>query len=149
VEQATLFVNVGQPVADEYIRVGSWLDAVALCSRLEYENYLLDLRNDLSATLVRVDRKRSHASWNKVVLEVRPRTRAKVADAVDSVHIPADCVKPVATVAGWCLLNYCMECEYRDLVQIDHFHRIWQVFKAGHFPCGVQRRSGKQVLMVF
>ncbi len=149
IERADLFMHVGEPYSQEFLVVTSWLDAAECCDELEFENYLLDISNALSEQVARVAPERFDSSWNEVVDEIRPQLESKVTRAMQLLHVPADCVKPVRNTTRWCLLKYCMECEYRDVVQIDHYHKIWEIFKAGHFPCGVERQKGKDTLMVF
>jgi hypothetical protein len=80
--------------------------------------------------------------------EIQPRVALKAQQMVGQ-QVPRMYRKNVVTTSCWCMLKYCMECEYRDVVRVDHYHTLWQIFKAGHFPCGIRYVTDEITLVVF
>jgi hypothetical protein len=148
IESARLYHHVGEPLAPEHVLVSSWEEAAEYSGDLTFQNDLLDRANALTEELVSRDRHRYAVTWNATVDELRPRILKKTAAAIKSADVPKPCRQSVAATTTWCLIHYCMEREFGDVVQVDEFGRLWKLFTAGHFPCGIQYVRDERMLVV-
>lgn len=144
-----LYYNVGSTISHDDVQVHTWTDACDLARSRDFDAYLLELRNALNSSICNVHRERYRQSWNSVVLELRPPLTQHITAQLVSARIPEEGVDVVLATSRWCLLCYCLEWEYRDVVQLDHFQRLWLIFRAGHFPCGTIERNGERALAIF
>jgi hypothetical protein len=77
-----------------------------------------------------------HASWNEVVLLVRPTVISLVHDKTQTVVREFGLSKPFVNAVAWDVLHVCMEAEFADLDSPGFFANQAYWYKAGHFPCG-------------
>jgi hypothetical protein len=135
-EAAPLFSAVGQAVSADVVAAGSWDDAIARCSTIEWDNLQLEGAGKLTEALC-VHHRARYQGWNDIVGECKLRLEPLITSTVRRLfpHDPAK-AKAVWDSTVWDLLHLCMEKEYSDLIQGGFSGMLAPWYLAGRFPCG-------------
>jgi hypothetical protein len=81
------------------------------------------------------DRERSNL-WNTHVDRFDEWTLPIIHEALGKLKVDAKSLKIIRDALNWDLLFVLIEAEYSDLVPIRTYHKIFEIYAAGHFFCG-------------
>jgi hypothetical protein len=136
------FSTVGQPLPEplrgSVIPVSSWVEAVECCSSIEWENFGLEQRNQLTMNLSSHARDR-YRKWNDITDSIKKVIEPLVAKKLASVAKKiggATGRKQIQNNVKWDMLGACMELEYSDVREPNFFCGLMELYYAGRFPCG-------------
>lgn len=74
---------------------------------------------------------------------VDTRVRSAAEDALDRVGLPRELMRFIKSD----LVCYWQEINYRDIFPPGFYHSLWQLYSAGHIPCGWDDSMGAGVLL--
>ena len=75
--------------------------------------------------------------WNKTVREVRPQVEATAGARATVLAAEYDLGQPFVDAVKWDVLHGVMEAIYRSKNPPRFFDRLMDVYRAGHYPCGL------------
>lgn len=151
IEAIPWFVSVGVPLREidcPVVLASSWPEAIKSCSDIEWENFNLERRNELTLYLNHVC-KGEFRKWNTVANEIRERLqqgawlamRKRVADLA----IP----QVIAECTEWDTGNAVMTDRYRAHSPPSFFLQLLEIYEQGHFPCGWKGKWPNGELIVY
>lgn len=129
------FRNVGIRDTTAVDVIGSWKEAVALCTSAEWEDLCQEAVNQYSARLIEKS-PAEYERWNAVVLDVKPAAVALVRSKTLSVVTLNDLPKGFTDTAEWDILHLCVESEFADIYPPGFYAAQAHWYLKGHFPCG-------------
>ena len=77
--------------------------------------------------------------WSKLVKEARPCVEATAGVRALAVSSVNGLGKPFVDSVKWDVLNAVMEISYKTQNPPVFFSRLFDVYRAGHFPCGMDK----------
>jgi hypothetical protein len=130
-----LFENVGIEMEGNYSKMNGWKEACKLRRRDSSQEFSAEARNFLTRATANADRERFNL-WNTHVVRFKEWTLPIIDEALSKLKIDAKSSKIIRDSLGWDLLFLLLEAEYSDLVPIRTYHKIFEIYAAGHFFCG-------------
>ena len=128
--------------------VNSWPEAIALCSTIDWENFVLDRANDFRVRL-RATSVSDYDRWNEVARPlskvVVPMVYAKTRDVVLQWRLPQEFVQRV----GWDVIHMAIESEYSEICPPGFLAVQGAWYLNGHFPCGWEGRFPNGIPIVY
>jgi hypothetical protein len=117
------------------LRVNSIADALAGVATDSWADFRLERRNDLTKTIaVRLQHRDSE--WNKCASAFREyfdrEASALLRGALERHGLP----QHILSVIAWDIICYWQEINYLDVARPGFFHGLFEVYRAGHLPCG-------------
>ncbi len=110
-------------------------DVNTMISSPKWEDFTLERRNDITASLAKNHRNKE-TEWNKVAVGYREhfeeRIRPEIERRAKDVGLSEDAVHMVA----WCVVAYMMEVTYESWRIPTFFHLVIESLKSGRIPCG-------------
>jgi len=147
-ENAAWFSRVGDKDTAVATVLGSWQEAVAHCSSIEWQNLCLEAANQYRERLVERSMERFE-KWNELMLELKKVTIPLVAKKIEGVVRANDLPKSFENAVQWDVLFVCMEAEYADVYPPGFFTSNAYWYTKGHFPCGWQGDFPAGVLIIY
>jgi hypothetical protein len=143
-ETVEWFANVGSPTTGANAApVRTWDEAVAHCTSHAWHAFRLDAMNDVHSKVWHASRARLD-EWNDVNAEMQRRVSELLSRKVDPLIAGWDLPRPAELRVSvlWDVSMAAMECEYADLLTPGGvFALLVEVYKLGHFPCGVDAEN--------
>jgi hypothetical protein len=130
-----LFEHVGKELEGNYSKVYDWKQACQLRRRDSSQEFGAEARNNLSMVVDNADRERSNL-WNAHGARFKEWTLPIVDEALGKLKVDAKSSKTIRDALIWDFLLILFETEYSDLVPIRTYHKIFEIYAAGHFFCG-------------
>jgi hypothetical protein len=134
-EDTTWFSQVGVQDAHNALILGSWMEALAHSTNLNWKNLRLQMGNNLSSRILKVSKERFR-KWNEIVLELKQVTIPLVKERIESVVRENNLPKAFENAVQWDILHLCMESEYADICPPGFYAGLAYWYVKGHFPCG-------------
>jgi hypothetical protein len=128
--------------------VSSWMNAIAHCAGVQWENVQIEAQNQLTEELSIRHRER-YREWNRLVQELGPTVRQLVEEKTREVVAKHGLPKVFVDSVYGDLLGFTMECEYSDVVPPGFCTRLAECYLAGHFPCGWEGEFPEGRLIVY
>jgi hypothetical protein len=135
-EKASWFSRVGINEGSNAAFVTSWLEAIAHCGSIEWEDLQGDALNQHRAYIAQRSNEGWHRLWNDTVDEVNRITRPLVGRKIASVIRENNLPKIFNIQVNYDITNLCMESEYADVCPPGFFMSLGDWYARGHFPCG-------------
>ena len=147
-EQVPWFRNTGMGKFEEVVRVTSWLEAVAACASLKWQNTQQRAGNRLAAAVQTVSWDQ-HNRWNEILKIADPIIDELLKRDVDPIlqtqAIPSIVLKRVRCD----LQGFALETEFNEIVEPGFFSRLADYYRRGHFPCGWEGEYPQGRLILF
>lgn len=144
--------NCGTDVERAYnFDVYAITDIKDVCKRLnslEWENFCLDRRNDLTSFLFRNYRK-DYGNWNNTVRLVKKEYIISISDSVMQVLQQREWPNSMVDDISFNLLCIFMANNYSELYSDVFWDRMLNVYLSGHLPCGWVGNYPEGKLIVF
>jgi hypothetical protein len=146
-EAVDWFTSVGLATVDAGLAapVHSWDEAIAHCTSEAWHGFRLDAMNHLSASVAEASGIQ-HQRWNDINAEMQAWVSELLARKVDPLiaawALPSPAEFRVSLL--WDVSMAAMECEYADLlVPLGIFGLLTDIYRLGHFPCGIEEATGR------
>jgi hypothetical protein len=151
IEMIPWFASVGMPLGTFRFRttnVASWSEAIVSCRSIEWDNFNIDRRNDLTLHLNQ-ECKTEFQKWNEITREVKTQLDQSAWPTMR--QFLADNALPdvIAVYSTWDTLSAVMTDKFKSYSPPTFFLDLLPVFEKGHFPCGWQGEWPEGDLVVF
>ncbi|HEX4794739.1 MAG TPA: hypothetical protein VH370_13145 [Humisphaera sp.] len=127
-------------------RVGVVTEVPELIGSDAWADTRLERRNEITVRIAKRLQNRA-SEWNEHVWAfeqfIDKHVRSAAEDALDRVGLPRELMRFVRSD----LVCYWQEVNYRDIFQPGFYHSLWQLYAAGHIPCGWDESAGSGVLL--
>ena len=147
-ERAQWFSRVGVVDTAAARVVGSWGEAIALCSTIDWENFLIDRANDFRDRL-RAISVSDYNRWNSVAIPVKRVAEQMIVEKthgiVRALRMPPEFVHRIRVD----LIHMAIELEYSEICPPGFFAGQGGWYVKGHFPCGWEGAFPKGRLIVY
>jgi len=134
-ERAHWFSRVGVVDTTDARVVSSWAEAIALCSTIDWENFLIDRANDFRDRLMATS-VRDYNRWNSLAIPVKSVAERMIVEKthgiVRALRLPPEFVHRVRAD----LIHMAIELEYSQICPPGFFASQGGWYVRGHFPCG-------------
>ncbi|MEK8215211.1 hypothetical protein [Paenibacillus sp. FSL L8-0463] len=146
------FENCGKEIREPYfegniIIVDSWTKAQKGING-KWDNLKLEIRNNLTGTLHERWRN-EYREWNTITLEAKAVLQKGVLNELKS-YVSANNINySVYESVEWDLLCVLMEYAYSDLVAPGFYFKMFDVYEAGHLPCGWKGKWPEGNVLIF
>lgn len=141
IETINFFANCGhQNIFDfEDIEFVDKKNAIKLANSIEWENYTLEKANEITSFLHRKAHSDYNLYWDEYVDEFKKCWNSKIHESILESIKKVDLNDELLLMsAQWDLLHYVMEENYKNHNVPTFFHRLFMIYAAGHYPCGVK-----------
>jgi len=147
-ETADWFCAVGRNDTENATILSSWKEAIESCASEEWQDLLLEAKNQYTEKLVRISKERFN-QWNIIGRELKavtiPLVSRKLQPVMDREKLP----KIFEDTVNWDILNLAMEAEYADVYPPGFFTSQGYWYIKGHFPCGWQGSFPEGKLIIY
>ena len=109
---------------------------------IEWENYTLEQANEITSFLDNKAQLDYNLYWNEYVDEFKKYWDSEIYKGMLEVTKKIDINNELLiTSAQWDLLHYVMEESYKKYNIPTFFYKLFSIYEAGHYPCGVKDYS--------
>ncbi|MES9684504.1 hypothetical protein CN514_08615 [Bacillus sp. AFS001701] len=134
------FVNCGKSVeSDVQMNISytnSWKKAEKHYKKLSWENFTLEVNNDLAAFL-RNKYPREYSNWNYVAAEARSFINNEIVPKLELIKEQNELDQDFIGTVSWDILGAIMEETYKNCKKRPTFFlELLRIYESGNFPCG-------------
>jgi hypothetical protein len=147
-EDADWFAHVGEPTDDVpgLARVGSWDEALRACTSEAWNDFRLDVQNQITMQIWQASLERWD-QWPAVEEVVQRRIWDMVQRKAAHVQVADDEQRMAFYGSIWRDIGLAaIEVEHADLVEPGVAGLLAEVYRLGHFPCGDEEGTGRLVV---
>lgn len=147
-DEVEWFRAVGQKDTDVAIILPSWIEAIASCASVDWENLCLEAVNRYCKQLMSRDKERFN-QWNAIANAVKAVTIPLVTRKIEQVVKENGLPKVFEDTVQWDIVHLAMESEYADIYPPGFYASQAYWYVKGHFPCGWQGRFPDGKLIIY
>lgn len=140
-EKINWFNNCGQKVkyssTKSLKRLESLAESITSCNSIEWENFQLEKRNDLTLFLNRT-RKNEFTEWNTVTIALKNYLEDRIFKTIREKLIESDLPDSILDSVKWDILSYCQEVAYKKCNIPTFYSHLIPIYSNGHLPCGYE-----------
>jgi hypothetical protein len=129
--------SVGRPFTFRVRQLSDWSEVRAALSG-DWGNQTEEAQGRLTEYLSDRFPQLYQGVWNRLVREVRPQVESTVGIRAKALSLVNGLGQPFVDAATWDVLAGVMEMSYRAQNPPVFFSRLFDVYRAGHFPCGME-----------
>jgi len=138
-EKIDWFSNCGNKTEfssnEKLSRIETLTESINSCNSIEWENFQLDKRNDLTSFLDRTRRNESN-EWNTITGGIKNYLKDGIFQSVQEKLNISDLPNSILASVEWDILSYCQEIAYRKYNIPKFYSHLIPIYRNGHLPCG-------------
>ena len=139
--ESPLEANIGQ-----ISQMNSWKEAEASCGDSSWINKTEDAQGQLTEYLSSKHPRDYQGVWNKLVQEATKHMNETVVPVIENFALEKGLGNDFVEAVKWDVLHAIMEESYASKNPPNFFRDLLEIYKSGHFPCGIDESGGVIVL---
>ena len=129
-------------------RIGSLIESVNSCNSVEWENFQLEKRNNLTLFLERTQKNES-AEWNNSTGGIKNYLKDGIFKTVQDKLNQSDLPESIFASVEWDILSYCQEIAYKKYNIPTFYAHLISIYKNGHLPCGYKGEFPNGKILIY
>ena len=123
-------------------------DSITSCNSIEWENFQLEKRNDLTSFLNRT-RKNEFTEWNIITGGIKNYLEDGIFKTVKEGLINSNLPVSILDSVKWDILSYCQEIAYKKYNTPSFYSHLIPIYSNGHLPCGYEGEFPNGTILIF
>ncbi|WP_036155362.1 hypothetical protein [Maribacter forsetii] len=129
-------------------RIESLKQSVELCNSIEWENFQLEKRNDLTSFLNRT-RQNESTEWNTITVGIKNYLNNGIFKTAKEKLNQSDLPDSIFASLEWDILSYCQEVAYKKYNIPTFYSHLIPIYKNGHLPCGYEGEFPNGTILMY
>ncbi|WP_055442518.1 hypothetical protein [Lacinutrix himadriensis] len=151
-ENINWFSNCGKEIEfsskQNLKRIDSLKESIELCNSIEWENFQLEKRNDLTSFLNRT-RKNESTEWNTITGGIKNYLKDGIFKTVREKLNQRDLPDSIFASVEWDILSYCQELAYKKYNIPTFYSHLIPIYKNGHLPCSYNGQFPNGTILIY
>ena len=151
-EKIDWFCNCGNNIDFSYKhnlkKINSLNETVKLCNSIEWENFQLEKRNELTLFLNRT-RKNESTEWNTITGGIKNYLNNGIFQSALEKLKQSDLPDSIFASVEWDILSYYQEIAYEKYNIPTFYSQLIPIYKNGHIPCGYEGVFPNGTILVY
>jgi len=129
-------------------RIKSLSESIELCNSIDWENFQLEKRNDLTLFLDRT-RKNESTEWNTITVGIKNYLKDGIFKVVREKLSQNDLPDSIFASVEWDILSYCQELAYKKYNIPTFYSHLIPIYKNGHLPCSYEGEFPNGKILIY
>jgi len=151
-EKINWFSNCGEkidyPSKYSLKRLESLKDSITSCNSIEWGNFQLEKRNDLTSFLNRT-RENELTEWNTITRGIKNYLEDGIFKNIEQKLNDSDLPDSILDSVRWDILSYCQEVAYKKYNIPTFYSNLISIYANGHLPCGYKGKFPTGDILIY
>ncbi|CAL2106072.1 conserved hypothetical protein [Tenacibaculum sp. 190524A02b] len=151
-ENVDWFSNCGKQIGfstkHKLERIQSLTESVELCNSIEWGNFQLEKRNDLTSYLNRT-RKNESTEWNTITVGIKNYLKDGIFKTIQEKLSQSDLPDLVFASVEWDILSYYQELVYKKYNIPTFYSHLIPIYKNGYLPCSYKGEFPNGTMLIY